>query len=180
MHTITERLERLPKQIGPRHSVNFFIMGLHKPVKKGAVHGFGIIIERGDNGKAIYIGGASDTTDTTHYRACLAGVLTSLEWAQVNCDFETRKLLYSSQEAIYCHLPQSIEKRVAKPKRPNHDLLVKIYEMLKSVPRVSFNRVVADDQRYRKAEELADAAATRRAASCITGLEPGTLELDVF
>jgi hypothetical protein len=53
---------------------------------------------------------------------------------------------------------------VADEQHDNHNLLVKIYAILRFVPNITFHRVSTKDQRYRAAKRLADEAAERRAS----------------
>jgi hypothetical protein len=176
MHEITEGLERLPTQIAYDQHVDFFVMGRHKDVSRGSVSGLGVIIERSDGGKAKPIAAASDTTESTHYRALLTGVLSSLEWAAINCNQGTLKCIHSSEEAIYLHLPKGIKKWVTEPERQNRKLLAKIDALLDSILNVNFKRLRVDDPRYLEAKKLAEGAADRRASQSVTSNEAWKLE----
>ena len=52
MHNITQSLERLPSRVAQGESANFFVVGQHKNVSTGSIHGFGVVIEISDKGEA--------------------------------------------------------------------------------------------------------------------------------
>ena len=95
----------------------------------------------------------------------MAGVLTSLEWAQDELPSRDTKANTLSEDALFTRTYQNGSNNGSRtPSEVNHRLLVKIDEMLASVSGVSFERVSTDDPRYLKAKRLADEAAARRAS----------------
>ena len=46
MHDPTKNLERLQDAGDKAKSVNFFIVGRHKNVSTGSIHGFGVVIKK--------------------------------------------------------------------------------------------------------------------------------------
>jgi hypothetical protein len=138
-----------------------------------------VILVSTDNAILRPIAGASDGTDSTHFRGLLAATLSSLEWASLNCRTNTKKRIHSSSDAIYRHLPDQIGKWVGDPNRVNHDLIVKVHAALGKLKNISFLRVATEDALYGVAKALADDAADRRASEPSTmAYEEEEMELD--
>jgi ribonuclease HI len=154
------------EKVGPAATLHVFIMGRHFPIagskENMAISSFGITIARSDSRRVKSVSGASDSLNSTHYRAKLAALLTALEWMSLNCHPETKKIVNTPDEAIWRHLPGNLKKWVADPKHVDHDLYEKIERAFAGVPNVSFQEITTDHPMYEKAHKLADDAVARR------------------
>lgn len=157
VHEITRKLERLHNKLSEGDRVDFYIASSHGEVPGGAVHGFGVLVIANGAREFRPIAGSSDTAKSSAPRGALAGTLTALEWAKINCEAGVQKFVNAINDYIYDHLPKQIDKWVTEPNRANRRLLAKILSEYDAVGRnsVQFKHLLAEDPYYARALTLA-------------------------
>jgi ribonuclease HI len=119
------------------------------------VHGFGVFIARSDGGSPAPIVGCSDTNASTEQRGFLAGVLSALEWCELNCHPHTEVHMRSPNDYIIKHLPKHMKAWAREEDRANRNLIEKISAAASKLRNVKYERCERSDLRYKHAMALA-------------------------
>ena len=171
-HRITNGIERLSEKLSEGVGVDFFIASSNRQFSGVSIHGFGLIVIANGTRELQPIAGSSDSNKSSAPRGVLAGTLTALEWATINCEPGVQIRINTSNEYVYKHLPMQIDKWAADPRRVNHDLIAKIQSDYDAVGRdtVSFGHLLTSDPRYAAALRFAAAARDKRVDELVFGL----------
>lgn len=125
----------------PTGSETFFFIGMSGPDAPGQPHGFGILVVDEQGLQIAQISFRSNSANTTGPRGTLGGVLTCLEFVDVNIESGGIAVILSLDQFVWKWLKSNISLWIEEgPKRPNRDILYKIENILNRLPEVKFQR----------------------------------------